>query len=364
MRHTGQIRTGTDQTSTNRRLRVGFVPLCDCAPLVVAHEWGLFARHGLKVELVREVGWATVRDKLIHGDLEAAHALAGMPFAAALGVGSIVCPSLTALVLNRQGNAIAIARRLVDNGRLDAAAFGEQCRRKPPAEPLVFGVVSLVSSHRYLMECWLNQAGLRPEQDYRLAAVPPPQMPDLIRGGHLAGFCVGEPWCSVAVEQRLGCCVATSAEIAPGHPEKVLMVTDQFASEHSEVHLRLVAAVLRACEICAQPEHHPDIARCLSGRRYVNAPATLIQRSFGSGFSCADETDPPFTIYHGSGVNRPSAALGAWVFENLVSRQPAEPASALVKQVFREDLHEAALKLCESVHHQIEPVHETESASV
>jgi ABC-type nitrate/sulfonate/bicarbonate transport system substrate-binding protein len=328
---------------------------------VVAREWGLFAQHGLNVELAREVGWATVRDKLIHGDLEAAHALAGMPFAAALGVGSIVCPSLTGLILNRQGNAIAIARPLVDKGGLEAATFGEQFRRKTPSEPLVFGVVSLVSSHRYLMERWLNQAGLRPELDYRLAVVPPPQMPDLIRGGHLAGFCVGEPWCSVAVEKRLGCCVATSAEIAPGHPEKVLMVTAQFAREHSDEHLRLVAAVLRACEICAQPERHADIARCLSERRYINAPAALIQRSFGPGFTGATE---PFTIYHGSGVNRPSAALGRWVLENLVSHQATEPASALVTHVFREDLHEAALKLCEFTHHEDEPVHETESASV
>src|SRR5665213_419425 len=90
-------------------LRVGFVPLTDCAPLVMAEELGLFAKFGLRVKLSRELGWATIRDKIIHRELEAAHALAAMPVAATLGLGSIACDCSTALILNLNGNAITLS---------------------------------------------------------------------------------------------------------------------------------------------------------------------------------------------------------------------------------------------------------------
>ncbi len=332
-------------------LRVGFVPLCDCAPLVVAHEQGFFHRYGLQVELVREMGWATVREKVVHGQLDAAHALAAMPFAATLGIGTVATPCLTGLVLNLQGNAITLAKSFWQAGVRDAQTFGAEIRRRKPNAPLVFGIVSTVSSHRHLLELWLRSAGLKPETDYRLVVVPPPQMPAHLKAGHLAGFCVGEPWNSVAIEAGLGWCAATSAELAPEHPEKVLLVRERFATDRPAEHLRLIAALRAACAACADPETHDDLADLLADRRYVNAPAALIRRSLsGHFFPAQGETmlPAPFTVFHGQTTNVPTAARGAWVLRHLIpdaARLPSQRFHGLVRQVFRPEIFESAEKL-------------------
>lgn len=332
-------------------LRVGFVPLCDCAPLVVAQEQGFFRRYGLNVELVREVGWATVRDKIVHGQLDAAHALAAMPFAATLGIGSVATPCVTGLVLNLQGNAITLAQSFWKTGVRDAQTFGEEVRRRKLKAPLVFGIVSPVSSHRHLLELWLRSAGLKPETDYRLAVVPPPQMPAHLKAGHIAGFSVGEPWNSVAIEAGLGWCPATSADLAPEHPEKVLIVRERFAAEHHEEHLRLIAALRDACAFCADQATHHDLAALLADRRFVNAPAALIRHSLGGSFFSANgeaTASAPLTVFHDGDSNIPTAARGAWVLRHLIpnaDRLTPSAFSALVRQVFRPSLFESAQKL-------------------
>ena len=332
-------------------LRVGFVPLCDCAPLVVAQERGFFCRYGLNVELVREVGWATVRDKIVHGQLDAAHALAAMPFAATLGIGSVATPCVTGLVLNLQGNAITLAQTFWKAGARDAQTFGAEIRRRNHREPFVFGIVSPVSSHRHLLELWLRSAGLNPETDYRLAVVPPPQMPAHLKAGHIAGFCVGEPWNSVAIEAGLGWCPATSGDLAPEHPEKVLLVRERFATERREEHRRLVAALRDACVFCAERENHDDLSALFAERRFVNVPAVLIRRSLsGSFFSANSEvTSPsPFILFYGEGINVPTAARGAWVLRHLIpdaARLKPGASASLVRQVFRPSIFESAQKL-------------------
>ncbi len=122
---------GTPRTPTrNRVLRVGYVPLCDCAPVVMAQELGLYARHGLRVELSREVGWATIRDKIIYGELDAAQCVAGMVFAASAGVGSPPAECVTGLVINLQGNAITLSEQLWHEGVRDGQSFAENVRRR------------------------------------------------------------------------------------------------------------------------------------------------------------------------------------------------------------------------------------------
>lgn len=333
------------------RLRVGFVPLCDCAPLVVAQEQGFFTRYGLDVELVREVGWATVRDKIVHGQLDAAHALAAMPFAATMGIGSVATPCVTGLVLNLQGNAITLAQSFWVAGARDALSFGAEVRRRRLETPLVFGIVSPVSSHRHLLELWLRSAGLDPGTDYRLVVVPPPQMPAHLKAGHLAGFCVGEPWNSVAIEAGLGWCPATSADLAPAHPEKVLLVREGFAAERGEEHRRLIAALRDACAWCAELETHDDLAGLLADRRFVDAPAALIRHSLSGNFWSANgqaAAPAPLTLFHGDDANAPTAARGAWVLRHLIpgaARLTAPAFNALVRQVFRPALFESAAQL-------------------
>ena len=135
-------------------LRLGFVPLTDCAPLVVAQELGLFKKYGLRVVLSRELGWATIRDKVIHGELEAAHAVAGMPVAATLGLNSVPCDCLTALVLNLNGNAITLSQDLWNRGVRDGATLRAEIARTRGKKTFTFGVVYSFSSHHYLLRNW------------------------------------------------------------------------------------------------------------------------------------------------------------------------------------------------------------------
>lgn len=332
-----------------QRLKLGFVPLCDCAPLVVAQECGFFSSFDLDVDLVREIGWATVRDKLVHGELDAAHALAGLPFACSLGMGCVPTPCLTALVLNHQGNAITLSHTLWDRGVRDVVSLGEWFRSEPRRDSLTFGIVFPVSSHRFLLEKWLRLGDLLPDRDVRFVVAPPPQMPANLKAGHLAGFCAGEPWNSVVVKAGDGWCPATSADLSPGHPEKILMVRRVFAEQNHEIHLRLVASILAACRHCADPANHPEIARILSQRRYVNAPADLVLRSFGDRFDPGhDRSTPPgpFTVYHGLDCNRPTLESGAWALRNcLPGVVPGSGFSQAVQNAFRADLYDLAASL-------------------
>src|SRR5262249_26411819 len=152
----------------------------------------------------------------------------------------------------------------------------EEIVRSRAEKTFTFGVVSLLSSHHYLLRNWLAQAGINPERDVRIVVVPPSQMVVNLAAGHLDGFCVGEPWNSVAVQQDIGWCAATSAELQPCHPEKVLMVRREFAEKRGAEHLALIAALLEACEFCDVPENQDQIAATLSRPEYVNAPAAAL----------------------------------------------------------------------------------------
>ena len=228
----------------SRPLRLGFVPLTDCAPLVLAQELGLFRKYGLAVTLHRELGWATIRDKIIYGELDAAHAVVGLPVAATLGLGSIKCECATALVLNLHGNGITLSNELRKRGVTNVTQLRAEVQKLRGERTLTFGIVSPVSSHNFLLRSWLAGAGINPDRDVRIVVVPPPQMVANLKSGNLDGFCAGEPWNSVAVQAKAGWCAAVSAELDPGHPEKVLMVRSDFAEQREPEHLALVAALI------------------------------------------------------------------------------------------------------------------------
>lgn len=190
--------------SAPKPIRLGFVPLTDCAPLVMAAELGLFEKYGLRVTLHRELGWASIRDKIIFGELDAAHALAAMPLAATLGLGSVRSKCLTALVLNLHGNAITLSNELWRQGVRDGASLREETKRWRGQRVLTLGVVYPFSSHRHLLRKWLAAHSINPDRDVRMVVVPPPQMASNLKAGNLDGFCVGEPWNSAVVQLRAG----------------------------------------------------------------------------------------------------------------------------------------------------------------
>lgn len=276
----------------SRELRIGITPLTDSAPLVVAAEREFFAQEGLRVTLSCEPSWANIRDKLAAGALEAAHMLAPMPLAATLGVGPLEQPMGTALSLGLGGNAVSVSlplwRRMqalapeamaapVTRGRALAAVVAE--RRAAGAPPLRLATVFPVSMHSYELRFWLATSGIVPDRDVRLLVVPPPRMVAELEAGAIDGFCVGEPWSSVAVLRGSGAIVLTKHDLWNNAPEKVLGVTLAWAERHPEQHRALLRALLRAARWCDEPEHRPELARLLSECGLVEAPAEALRPS-------------------------------------------------------------------------------------
>jgi len=338
-------------------LRLGFVPLTDCAPLVIAHELGLFQKYGLQVTLHRELGWATIRDKIIYGELDAAHALAAMPVAATLGLGSIRCDCLTALVLNLHGNAITLSDDLRERGVHDGPSLKQVVQQLRHKKTLTFGAVAPFSSHYFLLRKWLIKSGINPEHDVRIVIVPPPQMVANLKAGHLDGFCVGEPWNSVAVQSRVGWCIAASAELGPEHPEKVLMVRRDFAEKRSAEHTALLAALLDACAFCDEPENHAQLVATLARPEYVGVPEPALLRGFRGEISTTNSRARivrDFVIFHRHDANEPSAAKAGWVLQQLrevtTGLEPSAFNATLGRRVFRTDLFEKAVRFRATMH--------------
>lgn len=282
-------------------LTLGYVPLTDCAPLVVASELGLFAQAGLDVTLSREPSWANIRDKVAVGALDGAQMLATMPLSLSLGLGALREPTVAVLVLNRGGNTITLSeslcRRMEAYGGLTArtlaAVLAED--RLCGVEPPTFAMVYPVSPHHLELRDWLASGGIDPDQDVRLTVVPPPQMVAHLAAGKVAGFCVGEPWGGLAAEQRLGRVVATSQDIFPNRAEKVLGVTARFAQTNPATIAALSEALLAACRWC--DDNRAELAELLSQPEWLNVPAEVLMRGLGQ---------PGFVSFYGN--NRPDPA--------------------------------------------------------
>ena len=318
----------------------------------MACEMGLYEKYGLRVSLHRELGWASVRDKIIYRELDAAHALAAMPLAATLGLGSMRCDCVSALVLNLHGNAITLSNDLWRRGIRDVATLRQEIIRTRHEKTFTFGVVFPFSSHNFLLRSWLAQGGIHPDRDVRIVVVPPPQMVSNLKAGHLDGFCVGEPWNSVAAQARAGWCVATSAELEPGHPEKVLMVRKDLAESRTAEHEALVAALIDACAYCDASENREEIVSVLSRSEYVNAPVEALRRGFEGEFNFGGNTTrmvPDFNIFNRQNTNEPSSQKAAWAIEHLRRSGLCPDTGALDfnlgRRIFRADIFEKAFRL-------------------
>jgi nitrate/nitrite transport system ATP-binding protein len=258
-------------------LEVGFVPLNDCAPLVVAQEKGLFQKHGLEqVTLVREPGWKTIWEGIRSGRLDAAMVVAGIPLASTLGVGGVPVPLITALTLSRGGNAITFGRRLLERGVQSLADFRQYLNHTPDTVHTL-GVVHPASMQNFLLRHWLAGGGVDPDRDVTLTVIPPPQMVAHLKAGNIDGYCVGEPWNSRAVREQLGFIVTTTPEILPSHIEKVLTVRQDWAQNYPRTHVALVKALLEACHYCDQPQHRSEILEWLAQPQYVGVALEDLQ---------------------------------------------------------------------------------------
>jgi two-component system, oxyanion-binding sensor len=333
----------------NKRLRLGFLALTDAAPLVAAHELGLFRERSLDVELCREVGWATVRDKIFFGELHAAQTPAPLLWAMQLGLGGPQRDVLTALVLNRHGNAIVLSTRLLANGVRDDGAFRLEARRRRGENRLTLGIVHPFSVHHLLLRQWLATIGLDPENDVRIVVVPPAQMFRNLAAGTLDGYCAGEPWGTVAVQSGHGWCPAISAQLSPGHVEKVLTVSTSFSRERHEEHFALVAALAAAGAWCDETGNHEQLIAWLAGKRYLDVNSDAIRMALSGRFDRGlgqTENITDFHIFSRGEANVPSPSDAAQlqselVAAGLVSKELATP--ELPARLFRTDLYRTAI---------------------
>ncbi|MEN9226587.1 MAG: nitrate ABC transporter ATP-binding protein [Thermostichus sp. HHBFW_bins_43] len=258
-------------------LEIGFVPLTDCAPLVVAKEKGFFQKYGLEdITLVREPGWKILAEGIRSGRLDAAAAVAGIPLASTLGVGGTPVPLVTALTLSRGGNAITLGHKFLQQGIQTLEDF-RQYLNQTPDKVHTLGMVHPVSMHNFLLRHWLASGGIHPDQEVTLTVIPPPQMVSNLKAGNIDGYCVGEPWNSRAVREQVGFIITTTPEILPSHIEKVLTVRQEWAQKYPRTHIALVKALLEACEYCDQPRHRPEIIEWLAQPHYVGVATEDLQ---------------------------------------------------------------------------------------
>lgn len=302
-------------------LRIGYVPLIDAAPLLIAESLGLFQDAGLRVRLDRELGWGSIREKIVYGELEAAHAPGGLLVSILCGTHSRPRPVSTDLVLNLQGNAITLSRRLWNKGVRDASTFRQLLRSEAPRRPS-FAVVSPFASHLYLLRKWLASAGIDPDRDVRIAVLPPPLVGEHLKEGHIDGFCVGEPWNSACTLAGDGWIAATSGMLEPGHPEKILLVGDELRSERSEEYAALRNAVLKACHYCETPGGRVAVVELLHSRKLFPVSKDILANSligpFQMGLSQPAEGSP-FFYFSKNEANRATRDRATWLLRTLTS---------------------------------------------
>ncbi|MEO0796027.1 MAG: CmpA/NrtA family ABC transporter substrate-binding protein [Verrucomicrobiota bacterium] len=299
-----------------RSLKVGLVRLLDAAPYVLAGELGYFAEAGLRVDLSWELGWATVKHKVAYGELDAAQALSPSALSVAAGFGVAPTPVTALMVTSRLGNAITLSTRVRDRGVTSAEDFRSEVRSSKGQRLYKLGVVSLDSSHNFLMRQWLTSIRIDPDHDVKIVVIPPGQAVRNLRAGTLDGFCVGEPWNSVAVREGHGWCPVLSHELAPDHPEKVLMARNDFVADRKPEFDGLVKALTRACQFCDDPENISRIARQMRRTGILGPSAQgmekVLRGEFDRGTGDGEVSEPMIRFTH-EGKTNVRASDVAWI---------------------------------------------------
>ena len=343
-------------------LRLGFIPLNDAAPLIVAKAKGYFAGEGLDVTLAREVSWANIRDKVSVGLLDGAHMLGPLPIACSLGLSGPSTPMITPFSLNLNGSAITVSRGLADAMRAaDPQGMSQrprtarplraaiEARRAAGEPPLTFAVVFPYSMHNYELRYWLAEAGIDPDRDLRIVITPPPRMAARLASGEVDGFCVTAPWNALAVAQGNGEIMTYASEIWRVGPDKVLGLTAEWAERHPETLQAVLRALLRAAVWCDEPRNRAELGAILAGPDYLAAPVDVVSQSLvGSPPYAPDEPGEAsldYIIYHRYAASFPWRSHAVWFLTQMLRwgqiGQNVDIA-AVAETVYRPDLFRTA----------------------
>jgi nitrate/nitrite transport system substrate-binding protein len=295
-------------------VKVGFIPLTDCAPIVVAAQMGFDKKYGIKIVPSKEASWAGVRDKLVNGELHAAHVLYGMVYGVQMGIGGQQKDMNVLMTLNHNGQGITLANQLKEKG----VTSGGTLKRLLDNEnrDFTFAQTFPTGTHAMWLYYWLANYGINPMQDVKTIVVPPPQMVANMRIGNMDGYCVGEPWNARAIYDKIGFTVATTQDIWTDHPEKVLGTTADFTTKNPNTALALTKAILEASRYIDATKNRAEVAKLISGKAYVNAPEEVIEGRFlghyDNGIGKKWE-DPNYMKFFNDGkVSFPYLSDGMW----------------------------------------------------
>jgi nitrate/nitrite transport system substrate-binding protein len=213
-----------------KEVRIGFIPLTDCASVVMASVMKFDEKYGIKIIPTKEASWASVRDKLVNGELDAPHVLYGLIYGVQLGVGGPKKDMSVLMSLNNNGQAITLANKLKDQGRHRWPQPGQADRQE--GGEYTFAQTFPTGTHAMWLYYWLAAQGINPMKDVKTITVPPPQMVANMRVGNMDGFCVGEPWNNRAIIDNIGFTATTTQDIWTDHPEKVLGTTADWVKQN------------------------------------------------------------------------------------------------------------------------------------
>jgi len=330
-------------------VKIGFIPLTDCAPIIVAAQMGFDKKYGIKITPSKEASWAGVRDKLINGELQASHVLYGMMYGSQMGIGGQQKDMNVLMTLNNNGQAITLANQLKDKGVTSGATLKRVMENEN--RDFTFAQTFPTGTHAMWLYYWLATYGINPMKDVKTIVVPPPQMVANMRIGNMDGFCVGEPWGARAIYDKIGYTVATTQDIWTDHPEKVLGCTADFANKNPNTALAMTKAILEASRYIDAMKNRPEVAKLISGKAYVNAPEEVIEGRFVGDYDNGigkKWKDPNYMKFFSDGaVSFPYLSDGMWFLTQhkrwgLLKSDPDY--LAIAKKVNRIDIYTEAAK--------------------
>lgn len=367
-------------------LKFGFIKLTDCAPLVIAKEKGYFDDEGLNVEIEAQSNWKVLLDRVIDGQLDGAHMLAGQPIGATIGFGT-KSPVITAYSLDYNGNGITVSNEIWAQMQENDPDLKSPTPKHPitadSLKPIVdqfkadgkdfnMGMVFPVSTHNYEIRYWLAAAGIHPgmysEQDITgvidadviLSVTPPPQMPSTLEAGTILGYCVGEPWNQQAVVKEIGVPVTTNYDIWKNNPEKVFGVSKEWDAKYPNTHVAIVKALIRAGkwldETGADGElvNRQEAAKILSMKDYVGADEDVIDNSM-TGTFVFQKTDvrpmPDFNVFFKHQASYPHYSDCIWFLTQMrrwgqiTEAKPASWYEETAKEIYKPAIYRKAAEM-------------------
>ena len=356
---TGLFMAATALTSVAQEtVKLGFIPLTDCAPLVIAKEKGFFAKYGVNVVLSKEASWANVRDKILTGEIDGAHCLFGMPFSVYTGVGGNAGQTMRiAMVLNNNGQGITMSKEVCGQvgykefNKVPAAVKSLQQKQGK----VTFAMTFPGGTHDIWLRLWMTQAGLS-QKSANIITIPPPQMVQNMRVGNMDAYCVGEPWNAVAAAQNVGFTHVASQDLWSNHPEKALVVNKDFADGKKETLKKVMKAIFEACKYIDDPKNITSVASIIADSRYVNAKAQLSSlearmkgsSDLGCELGVVKYKGNYMRFYNNGYVNMPRLSHGIWFMTQYarVGYLPSVPADykAIADKIIMEELYAEVAK--------------------